>query len=160
MSILCEAISVVVPREVLERLWPGGVDGYAAAAPSATFCADEHLTRVGFMHPNDVSRQIDHLAASGLTPADEDEVFVDLAVIDQFEGPTLPCPWIEWTRTDAITRAWLSGTEPGELATPAGWKPTPLALWKPGPGGTLQTITDPGVELPEESYFARTFEDE
>jgi hypothetical protein len=160
MSVLCEAISVIVPRDVLERLWPGGVEAYAASIPNRTFCADGRLTRVGFMHPNDVGHHLNGLAAAGLTTADEHEVFVDLAVVDQFEGPTRPCAWLEWERVEQITRAWLSGSEPGELATPPGWKRTTLALWKPGPAGTIQTITDPGVDLPEESFMARAFEDE
>jgi hypothetical protein len=159
MSVLCEAISVVVPRDVLDRLWPGGVEEYAASAPNRTYCADGHLTRVGFMHPNDVSHHIDTLRAAGLTPTDDD-VFVDLVVVDQFGGPTLPCPWIAWARTEGVARAWLIDTDPGELATPSVWEPTQFTLWRSGSGGLVEAITDAGVEPPEESWTARTFEDE
>lgn len=159
MSVLCEAISVVIPRAVLDRLYPGGTDGYAAATPNRTFCADEHLTRIGFMHPADVKQQIDHLVAVGLTPA-EDDVFVDLAVIDQFEGSTLPCPWIDWERIDGLTRAWLVGTEQGALATPSGWERTPMALWRNGHAGAIEVVADPDVDVSEASFVARTFEDE
>ncbi len=54
MAVLIEGISVVVPVDVLEEKYPGGLDAYANDCPNQTFCCDGELTRVGFMTPVDV----------------------------------------------------------------------------------------------------------
>jgi tetratricopeptide (TPR) repeat protein len=147
MSVLCEGISVIVRIDVLEALYPGGAAGYEAARPNASFCRDDDLTRVGFMHPDDVQAFINELeAVARLAPLDGDQ-FADLAVVDQFDGLTLPCPWLEWDVADGLTRAWLKGSDPGLLATPVGWTGPSTVKWDLDEGGNVRARVPEGVDF-------------
>jgi hypothetical protein len=123
MSVLCEAISVIIPISVLDTKYPGGMDAYRRACPNATFCADLHLTRVGFMVPDDVRRFVERLLAARLIHLQRRSA-LDLVVVDQLRGPTTPCEWLMAGRHPAgYSAAWLSGTSPGALAHPNGGHP-------------------------------------
>ena len=63
MAVLIEGISVIVRRDAIESRYRSGWDGFVADVPSATFCADEEIARVGFMHPVDVEAFIEGLQA-------------------------------------------------------------------------------------------------
>src|SRR5262249_59375789 len=52
-------------KETLERKYPGGLEAYEGNCPNKSFCADDYLTRVGFMHPTDVAEFIDRLVSLG-----------------------------------------------------------------------------------------------
>ena len=122
MSVLIEGISVVVRNETLEEKYPGGVDAYRLHVPNRTFCTDGVLTRVGFMVPIDVSFWVRILQKRGLLWVDSEKRFRDIAVVDQLAGPTSTCDWLVYERQfDGPNYAWLSGTEPGELAVPRDW---------------------------------------
>ena len=131
MAVLAEFLNVIVPVRVLEERYPGGIEGYAAAAPGSTFCRDGVLTRVGFMSPQHVGEWVDHLEAQGLVPVENDR-FVDLAVVDQLQGPTLPCDWLVFGQSFKDELSFVAS--PDEVATdctvacPPGWT-------KPEPGG-------------------------
>lgn len=88
MAVLLEAISVVVRKETLAAKFPGGVAGYRANAPNRTYCEDDFLTRVGFMHPDGVSRFIAALATQGLDPA------LEIAVVDMDVPLVWEHPWL------------------------------------------------------------------
>jgi hypothetical protein len=123
VSVLAEALSVIVRRSTLETKYPGGVEGYRRDCPNATFCADKHLTRIAFMVPPDVQRWIDHLTRAGLIFVVNKQA-VDFVVVDQRQGPTVPCSWIEGGRhPDGYSAVWLAGTIPGELEHPPRWTP-------------------------------------
>ena len=51
MSVLIEAISVVIQLEAVERFYPGGLEGLIESPPNGTLCHDDQLVRVGFMTP-------------------------------------------------------------------------------------------------------------
>jgi hypothetical protein len=128
MAVLVEALSVVVPRKVLDCSYPGGTEGYLAAAAAPPFasrfvCADDRLTSVSFWDPEAAAVLIGHLGEHGLVFVDEDAC-VELACVDQRFGPTMPCDWLEWEcHADGFTMCWAAGTTPGELAAPEGWTP-------------------------------------
>jgi hypothetical protein len=95
----------------------------AADCPDPTFCADEDPTRVGFVSPDDVRRRVTDVQQRGLVFV-EDHKAVDIAVVDQVEGPTSPCDRSEFGRhDDSYVVAWLRGKEPGMVATPEDWQP-------------------------------------
>ena len=48
MSVLIEGICVVVKRATIDTKYRGGVARYAGDRPNNMYCADEHLTAVGF----------------------------------------------------------------------------------------------------------------
>jgi hypothetical protein len=122
MCVLVEGISVIVRISTIEEKYPRGLEGYYLFRPNATFCADDHLVRVGFMMPDDVGIFVGHLEEMGLRFVDEDG-FVDIAVVDQVTGPTTRCEWLEAGRhPGGYAAAWLTGTEPGALAAPWGWR--------------------------------------
>ena len=121
MSVLIEAISVVIRNSTLEEKYPGGLLGYRAACPNQTFCADEHLSRVGFMVPEDVGDFVARLEKIGIVPFVDDIAF-EVVVVDQMIGPTTACDWIEGGRyAEGYSAAWLAGTEPGDLSAPEEW---------------------------------------
>ena len=123
MAVLCEAISVIVPRDVLDAKHPGGVARYQRDCPDQTFCMDEDLTRVGFMTPADVQVWAERLIDIGLVPLQNGE-FEDLAVIDQESGPTRPSRWLSFGQSfKGFSFCSLSGTPAGRVAAPATWDP-------------------------------------
>lgn len=95
MSVVCDVISVIVRISTLEEKYPGGFEAYGRAAP-ATFCSDEHLTRVGFVSAEEVSAFVEGLEEKGLIFFDGTEC-VDIAVVDQFAGATAPVPGLEFS---------------------------------------------------------------
>lgn len=159
MSVLVEAISIVVRRDALERAYRGGVAAYEADCPNQTFCADEHLTRVGFMTPDDARYFVEHLEDRGLTFLDG-ERSVDIAVLFQGRGLMMPCDWIEHGRhPDGYEMCWLAGTEPGSPAVPEGWTPDrSRRIHRVSTEGEATHIR-PGIEPGDELYVGRVYED-
>jgi tetratricopeptide (TPR) repeat protein len=122
VAVLIEGFSVVVRNATLAAKYPGGTDAYARDCPNNTFCADEHVSRVGFMHPSDAERFIAELAAKGLTPT-RDGRAEDIALTAQDSGFMRPCDWLELARYKGTPIAWLAGTPHGNLHAPPGWAP-------------------------------------
>ena len=130
MSVLAEAISIIVRNETLDELYPGGVYAYARDCPNETFCTDGDLTRVGFMSHRDARFFLDILETQGLE-CQRGLASIDVAVVDQNLGPLLACLWLEFGRTEDCTACcWLSGEPPGALHVPRGWEcsRSPLAF--------------------------------
>ena len=123
MSVLVEAINVIVRRETLERKYPGGEDAYQRDCPNKTFCADDYLTRVGFMSPQDTQQFIDRLTALGFVFHDGEQ-FIDIAVVDQTVGLTAPCDWLMAGHfPEGFSGCWLAGTDDHWTAFPEGRTP-------------------------------------
>ncbi len=128
MSVLVEALSLVVPRLTLDVSYPGGSDAFLQdmcdpACPARLVCADDSLVSASFLSPNDALVVSAKLVELGLVELDENH-FYDLAYVDQHHGPTMPCNWLEWKRhRDGFTYAWLAGKEPGDIAAPVEWTP-------------------------------------
>ena len=126
MSILIEALSLVVRRITLDVSYPGGADAFLEAmcaddCPARRLCSDDKLLSVSFFTPDDATTVVDSLRKHGIVEL-EGNTLHELAIIDQREGPTLPCDWLEWRQhRDGFTYAWLAGTEPGDMAAPADW---------------------------------------
>ena len=121
MAVLIEAINVVVKIQTLSERFPGGIEGFQDACPNRSFCADDHLARVGFLQPAEMEAFANKLEELGLTGI-KDGQCVDFAVIDQVQGPIAPCAWFEWGRhADGFNLGWLAGTKPGTVVVPQGW---------------------------------------
>ena len=157
MSVLVECYNFIVRKADIEERFRGGLDAYASFFPE-TFCMDEHLTRVGFMAPSDLSGFAKHfLSVAGLGGAFEgDKFWVEpgvVAVVEQLSGVWQVGgePWLDYAEGDQkVCWCWLKGTGPGELATPPGWYPDPtmVKLSRPGPTGTLWDVDDPEDSAP------------
>ena len=127
LSVLVEAVTLVVRRQSLDRAYPGGAEAFLCAAralecPPRFACAsDPLLVNVSFGNADHVTKAIELLKAHGLVDAANGEA-MDFVVMHQFVGPTRVCPWLEWERfTDSVTVAWMKGSAPGELAAPQDW---------------------------------------
>ena len=104
MAVLVEAISVIVRRDAITARFSGGWRQFLAIVPNSTLCSDEDLARVGFMSPPDIEAFVRRLEKGGLTFVRDGQA-VDIAVVDQMRGPTMPSEWLEFARLS------LGGTE-------------------------------------------------
>ena len=126
MAVLIEAISVVVRRDAIQRCFPGGWEEFSRTPPNQTYCTDHSLARIGFMNPADVGAYVTMLERNGLTFQDAGQS-VDLAVVDQRHGPTVPARWLTMGKVEIeghdVSIAWLGEEYDGGVAVPCGWVP-------------------------------------
>lgn len=123
MSVLIEAISVVVSRSAVDRAYPGGIHALARVAPRETFCTDGYLVRIGFYAPEDAAYFAAMLEASGLR-AEAAGAAADFVVVDQNLGPAKPCLWLETGRErDGTPVGWHALARRGVLHVPNEWRP-------------------------------------
>lgn len=131
MAVLCEAISVLVPKSVVNERYPGGITEYKLAVPNNTYCSDGQLTRVGFMHSNDVIEWVGQLTDAGLVFIAETSgtaaQAIDIVVVDQLTGPTCPCSWLTTVVEEGVRWAWITATGFGTKAAPMNWAPAQSA---------------------------------
>lgn len=123
MSVPIDALSVIIRQSTLRAKYPGGVQQYAADCPNRTYCADAHLTRVGFLAAQDAQHFVGRLERLGLGYI-RDGVCTDIAVVDQVTGSITPCEWLRFgAHAEGFAFAWLAETKPGALVAPPGWSP-------------------------------------
>ena len=138
MAVLIEAISVVIRRDRIDKLFPGGWGGFVSAVPNNTLCADDEIARVGFMSPQDTEAFIKRLERGGFKFLDRGKP-IDIAVVDQQRGPTIECGWLEFGKlpfgdsVGKVSACWffegprvaaglhMRGTSMN-IATPPGWE--------------------------------------
>jgi Flp pilus assembly protein TadD len=125
VPVLVEALSAVMRREAIARRYEGAWPGFVADAVNRTLCADSDIARLGFMRPHDVRAFIDRMERQGFVFVDAAGTAVDIVVVDQREGPTAPCAWIEFYRQEVpggmVSAARLAGSRDKELFCPDGW---------------------------------------
>ena len=122
MAVLCEAISVVTKRDSIDAFYKGGWAAFQNDVPNETICTDEELVRVGFMSPDAVGAYIEKLEANGLQFQPKKKLLGlfnssravnDIVVIDQHQGPTTPCEWVEFVKRpfgekgEEVSMCWL-----------------------------------------------------
>lgn len=128
MSVLVEALCLVIPRRALDVSWPGGADAFlramcAEGCPSRRVMSDASLESISFFTPEDAEVVAAQLRDLGLLEVVDDR-FQDFAFVDQRYGPTMPCPWLHWKRhPDGFSYAWLEGSDSAMMAAPADWEP-------------------------------------
>lgn len=135
MAVLVEALSVIVRKDAIAKKYPGGWLAFVGRVPNATLCYDEEIARVGFMTPDDVDAYLANLKREGLV-FDKDGKAVDLAVVDQFAGPTVTCEWIEFARLKYNEKGWISACWfRKDMQAPAAMHASRLSLQVATPGG-------------------------
>lgn len=127
MSVLVEAISVIVRKDAITAKYPGGVAAFRADVPNDTFCDDGQIIRVGFMSPEDVQGYIEGLGLAGLTYL-SGGMSIDLTVADQQRGLMARCDWAECFRVPIfsddgprVTICAFEGKLDGSVELPDGW---------------------------------------
>jgi len=125
MAVLVEGISVVVRKSQIDAIYPGGWGGFVADCPNKSLCADSDLARVGFMTPADVESYCRRLTDCGLVFLANDSA-VDLAVVDQIQGPTVKCDWLEFGHITfdehRVAACRFVGSADDQVVTPEGWR--------------------------------------
>ena len=150
MPVLCENISVIIRASSVKQYFKGGEEAFHKTIPNKTGCCDGELYRVGFMNPFEVKNYIEILKKNGLQFEKHKGLTFkrfmnrsrnDVVVVDQHQGPTKECDWIEFGQFpvgdhDTMTSVcWLfEGTRFGlgpqisevqlsNLAVPDSWTP-------------------------------------
>ncbi len=156
MSVLVEAVSLIVPRILLEDRYPGGTDAYLhelnrPSSEARYAITDAHLVCASYFDAEAAGRGAVPLLDYGFVELDN-ETFHDFAIIDQESGPTRSCLWLMWTQDPAdFTLAWFAGAGAGELVVPPEW----CAAFPPRirrrdirdiPGRAMCLAVDDGVE--------------
>lgn len=112
MAVLIEAISVVTRRAAINAKYPGAWAAFVDQSPNRTLCYDSDLARVGFMTPTDVGAYVEHLEQHGLAFI-VNGTAKDIAVVDQQQGPTIKCEWLEFAQLpfgdsgEKVAACWL-----------------------------------------------------
>ena len=122
MCVLIEGFSVVVRNSTLAAKYSGGIERYHADCPNRIFCADEFLTRVGFIVLGDAELYVANLAAKGLTPYRKGSA-EDVALVCPDNTLRHPCSWLELGEWGRVVVGWLAGKERGNLHAPPGRNP-------------------------------------
>jgi len=126
MAVLVEAISVIVRREAIKTRHNNGWEGFLRNVPNRTLCFDQHLARVGFINPDKARKYVQGLTSSGLIYEDNGSAG-DLVVVEEKQGPALPCPWTRYFKMThfkfrvTIVACRLSGDQKYEVSLPKNW---------------------------------------
>ena len=127
MAVLVEAISVIVRRPAIDERFNGGWPAFLQAIPNQTGCLDKHIVRVGFMSPDGVHAFVTMLEHEGLIFIRNREA-VDIAIVDQMCGPTVPAPWLTVGKIELsdskikVDACWLTGQAIDGISLPPNWK--------------------------------------
>lgn len=127
MAVLIEGLSVVIRKDALHQKFPGGWNAFERIVPNKTLCTDNEIVRVGFMVPGDVENFVRKLMRMNLVFMQDGEAF-DIVVVDQREGPTTKCTWLEFGHVDIsgegqnVSACRLIGSQITEVSTPLGWE--------------------------------------
>jgi hypothetical protein len=126
MAIQLQFFNVIVPIEKIEQCKGiGGFSGILESLKQASnnYWYDEHLFREGSMNMNDIKGIIEYWEKQGLVSKvkkDDKEYWNDICVVDFFNGPTLPCDWLEFvpSANDKRSFVYLKGKPIGEIIGP------------------------------------------
>jgi len=125
MAVLILGVNVVIKVDVINRLYPNGIQGVEDECPNQTFCTDGNIARIGFMNFNDANAYTNKLKDYGMTHKISG-ICIDFT---QFSGELGLEPGCDWINLDqdkiGYFFAWLSGTEQGQIILPAGFEPDP-----------------------------------
>jgi hypothetical protein len=90
------------------------------------FAQINEVARVGFMSPQDVEAFVKKLEGFGLKLLLAGES-IDIAVVDQIQGPTSVCDWLEFGKSEiakgrSVAACGSVGSKPATILTPTGWE--------------------------------------
>ncbi len=103
MSVHLEFINVLIRRDALERVYPGGFEQYVrdnAEFIGITCWFDEDIVREGAMSPQDAKGIVEYWEGLGLKAATYKRgrpvEWIELCVAG-FGGPSVPCSWLSFS---------------------------------------------------------------
>jgi hypothetical protein len=136
-------ISVVVPIDKVDACFePGGFSGYwEKFGKYSSKWNDGHLLVSTHHDPEFVGFEIDDWEERGLATVQSGR-WVDMCVVDQTGGPTLPCDWLEWDPRNKCV--WLKGADKGTVVGPPDTAPAAKAVHIPA-----KALEQAEVKLPK-----------
>lgn len=157
MSVLIEALTLVVPRQVLDVSFPGATDGFLdeyRSGPGFRYViADARLVAVSVLDPGVLTPMIDRFFDLGIVESDRHHEAQEYVIVDMATGPVIPCAWLDFERhRHGFTHAWMSRFGPEQMAAPDEW--TPESSWSlqrtdlrdVGPDRVLPLALEGGLE--------------
>ena len=124
LSVLADALSVVIQCGTLEAKYPGGEDAYRRKFPAEFYCSDGRIARVKFFSIAEMFPFVERLTFWGMS-VESDWAAPDIALIDGAAEIRNACDWLDFAmHDDGYPIAWMRGEEPGPVAVPDGWKPS------------------------------------
>ena len=95
MAVPIEFFSVVVPKQVIQQKYDGGLKQYEADCPNKSFLSDQYLTRVGFMDDVALHNYCENLIRKGLHFDDSTTSSKDFVVVQLLQGKQWSADWLE-----------------------------------------------------------------
>lgn len=86
MSVLIEAISVIVREDAIQQKYSTGMVGFLSDIPNHTHCSDGYLSRIGFMVMEDALAYVSELVRAGLCFDEDRDDFSDIGIAMQGFG--------------------------------------------------------------------------
>ena len=124
MSVIVEAVSVVVKRNSIQTKFPGGWSSFRSIVFSQySMCADSSLASVSFLAAKDAHSYTKFLEEVGFV------YLQDFAIADQTQGLKDSCDWCYITNFEidnnpatAVTGCKLEGCSEKKLYVPPDWE--------------------------------------
>lgn len=116
MAVLVQFTTLLIRIDRLTAVAPDGVAAVERRwGPS---WRDRHLFAIAFMDmgARELAAELEQMGLTLRDTSSGTRMWQDICVIDYYDGPTLPCPWLEYDPARHV--AWLKGTAPGEVAGP------------------------------------------
>lgn len=128
MSVLIEALCLVIRRSSLDESYIGGADVFVEDRELENVfryvVSDEDLVAIGVFDADTLAPVVKRLQTIGLAEADADQFTNDFVLVDMETGPTVRCDWLGFElHRHGLALAWLEGSEVQPLATPSEWTP-------------------------------------
>jgi hypothetical protein len=94
MPVPIEFFSVVVPKQVIEQKYNGGLTQYITDCPNKSYQEDEYLTRVGFMSQEPLNKYCENLISNGFHFDNESNSSTDFVVVQSYLGKRWIADWL------------------------------------------------------------------
>ncbi len=105
MAVKLEYFSIIIPRNKIDSIYPGGSDTLILDSNISEDSYDENLIRFGAEDSLEIGAIIEEWIGRGLRDIRKRKgkrVWIDLCLIDPSGEPTLPCKWIKIENNQAL----------------------------------------------------------
>jgi hypothetical protein len=128
LSVLIEALCLVVPNRVLDISYPGGSTQFidhASARPDVRYAlTDGRVCAVSMYDSPAGIALVDELSEYGIVGTDDSRAF-EFVFVDMETGPATRCDWLDTQRhSHGFMLAWQADAESGNAVVPGDWDPS------------------------------------
>lgn len=95
MAVPVEFLTIIIPIQILEDKYQGGLEQYKADVPNGSYVEDEYLTRVSFMSNIGLDKHCTNIISKGLQFDDNTNSSDDFVIAQLLQGLMWDCNWIE-----------------------------------------------------------------